>query len=82
MLKPKEKLSFKNRLKSAGDSFLDYFRSHDDNGHPINLHFQGSDTFQTIPGGLLSLSLKVILISYGLIQFYAMFHRQNWQIIQ
>jgi hypothetical protein len=42
----------------------------------------GSDSFQTFPGGLLSIFLNVVIIGYSIIRYIAMAERQDWSITQ
>jgi hypothetical protein len=59
---------------------LDYFRDQDVYGAPITLNYQGSDTYKTLPGGLISFSFGLIFSSYCLVQFVAMMDLENWSI--
>ena len=59
-----------------------YIRSFDEYGQPISLNYLGSETFQTLPGGLLSLAVRIILISYTILKFSSMTEKKDWSIIQ
>ena len=61
---------------------VNYIKSYDEYGQPISLNYQGSETFQTLPGGLLSLVVRIILISYTILKFSAMTEKKDWSIIQ
>jgi hypothetical protein len=61
---------------------LNYIKSYDEYGQPISLNYEGSETFQTLPGGLLSLTVRIILICYTLLNFTAMTEKKDWTITQ
>ena len=61
---------------------LNYIKSYDEYGQPISLNYQGSETFQTLPGGLLSVAVRIILICYTLLKFTAMTDKKDWAITQ
>ena len=46
------------------------------------MNYKGSETFQTLPGGVLSLAVWMILMSYTILKFSAMMEKKDWSIIQ
>jgi hypothetical protein len=42
----------------------------------------GDDTFKTLPGGLLSIFINIVLLSYSVLKFSDMVNKVNWQITQ
>ena len=58
--------------------FLDFVKGRDDYGHPIVLNYKGDDTFKTLPGGILSILMKLLLVLYGLLRINAMHRKIDW----
>lgn len=69
-------------MKRFSKATKDYIRSKDMFGHPINLNYQGSDTFQTLPGGVLSIFVTFCVVSYCLLKFSIMQGYENWNLVQ
>lgn len=86
-MKKKAKSPFKKKKKSplhyirAGFSAAAaYFRSFDDYGQPITFNYEGSDSFQTLPGALLSLTAKSILFIYFVYRGRSLLLNLNWSL--
>ena len=60
----------------------DYIRSYDMFGVPITLNYKGSDTYQTMAGGLISIISYCALFAYALLQFKYMHFKEDWSLIQ
>ena len=60
---------------------LAYVRGKDEYGHPIELNYKGEHTFKTLPGGILSILLKFLLVFYGLLSVNSMVQKVNWSIM-
>ena len=47
--------------------FLSYLVSLDAFGEPVTLNYRGESTFKTAVGAFFTISLRVFILSYGLI---------------
>ena len=65
----KEKTSLMNSAKKFSSRFFGFFRSFDNFGQPVGLNFGGEDTFKSLPGGLLTLILYMVMGAYSVMQF-------------
>ena len=54
----------------------DYF------GQPVGLNMDGSTTYQTIPGGLLSMFLAFVVMCYAVLVWESASSGQDWTLIQ
>lgn len=61
---------------------VEVVKNQDIYGQPINLNFNGEDTFKTCPGGLISLVLFVFLVMYTFLKSRYMINREKWTLIQ
>ena len=61
---------------------LDYVRSFDEYGQPISLNYQGSEVFQTLLGGLLSILVLLVMMGYGILRFDEMIKKKDWTVTQ
>ena len=59
----------------------DYIKSHDQFGSTVNLNFDGSDAFQTCPGGCLSLFVTMCFLSYAILQAKYMYNKEQWWLV-
>jgi len=78
----KKRKSFGDKLSSIGSSTTEYFRSQDMFGHPINLQYQGNDTFQTLPGGCMSFMITILIFAYALLKGKDMINKESWALVQ
>ena len=76
--KCKNKFSLKKVFKSVGNKI----RDQDMYGQPINLNFDGEETYNTIPGGLISIIFLISILSYALLKTKFMVNVEEWQLIQ
>ena len=60
----------------------DMIKNRDIYGQPINLNYQGDDSFRTIPGGILSIILLGLVLCYSFIKGKYMINKEQWQITQ
>ena len=51
-------------------------------GQPITLHYKGEDTFKTCPGGLISMTILLIIFCYAILKGKSMIKREDWSLIQ
>ena len=76
----------KRRTRSSLSSMtlgaLNYIRSYDEYGQPISLNYQGSESFQTLPGGIISIIVLLIMVSYTALRLDAMLQKKDWSITQ
>ena len=59
-----------------------FIRQCDFYGSPIQLNYRGNPTFQSLPGGLISIFVRLMMLSYTLLQFWAMHQKKEWSITQ
>ena len=45
---------------------------------PISLNFKGQETFQTIPGGILSILALILLIAFTGLKAKRLILREDW----
>ena len=64
------------------NKFYGYIKSQDMYGQPINLNYEGEDSFKTFPGGILSLFLTVLIVFYGILKFKYMLNIESWSLVQ
>ena len=69
-------------IKQKSIGAIDWIRSKDDYGAPINLTYEGEDSFKTLPGGIISLLFYFIFAFYCLISGLEMKNSQNWSLTQ
>jgi hypothetical protein len=55
-------------------------RSQDAFGQPVNINFQGNDTYQTLPGGFISIIMTIMLLGYFLLKTKYMVDHEEWQL--
>ena len=61
-------------------SLYDSLKSHDEFGQGIAINYQGNETFQTLPGALLSLVSKVMLVIYVFYKGKSLVLDQAWSL--
>ena len=54
----------------------------DQYGQPISLNFEGSETYQTLPGGLITMLIILSLLLYSLTKGKEMILKTDWQLTQ
>ena len=65
IIKKKQKPGvFMSTLKAIPDKITEQ----DSYGYPITFNYRGSDTYQTFPGGLLSMFCSIAVFSYFLMK--------------
>lgn len=84
-MKKQKKVNLKKKggfkfLRAGASGVASYLRSYDDYGQPIAFNYEGSDTFQTIPGALLSIIARCILLLYFLYRGRSLILNQNWNL--
>ena len=52
----------------------------DDYGDSVSLSFNGEGTKQTIPGGIISIFIWVVLLLYGVLQIKSMLNKEDWEL--
>ena len=70
--------SFPNRVYN---SITNGIKSYDIYGEPIQLNYQGEDTYKTCPGGIISLIFLSSVFCYGILKFDFMFTHSQWSIV-
>ena len=55
-------------------------KSQDAFGQPININYQGNETFQTLPGGVLSILMMVFFVGYTLLKTKYMINHEEWSL--
>jgi hypothetical protein len=69
-------------LSNSAGKFAAKIRNQDKFGQPVALNFEGNDTFQTVPGGIMSLFFSLMLFGYSFMRWQAMTGKHDWQITQ
>ena len=54
--------------------------SFDNYGQAVKLNFKGSETYQTLPGGILSLILIFLMIVFSGIKAKRLIMKEDWNI--
>ena len=62
-------------------SIKDKISNQDKFGQPITLTYHGKETFQTCPGGFLSITMSLLLLSYFLIKGNDMIQKSDWALV-
>ena len=89
----KQSRSKKNEMDGIGRSFMkfgknfakysgDSIRDRDIYGQAISLNYKGNDTFKTVPGGLLSILLLILILAYTFLKGKYMVDKEEWSLIQ
>ena len=55
-------------------------RSKDAFGQPVNMNYKGSDTFNTVPGGLMSIFMVFMVIGYTVLKTKYMINHETWSL--
>jgi len=75
-------VSCSKRLSNIKQGAGDFLRDQDAFGQPIPLNFHGDDMFKTMPGGVLSLLMSIIIFLYFVLKLKYMINREEWGITQ
>ena len=59
----------------------DYTKGYDSFGTPVSLNFRGEDTFNTIPGGILSMIMMAMAYCYGIMKLKEMVFVEDWSLV-
>jgi hypothetical protein len=70
----------KSHCRNNLDKIPEYIREKDEFGQVIGLNFAGADTFQTLPGGMVSLVCYWIVAGYFAMKFKEMYLSENWSL--
>ena len=74
----------KTRVSQAvNDSFgyvSDTFKSNDIFGKKVDFNYNGKGTFQTLPGGLISVAMKILVYSFTILILRDMIEKNNWTL--
>ena len=68
-------------IRSIKDSAGDMIRDRDIYGHAVSLNYKGNDTFKTVPGGLLSIVLLILISAYAFLKGKYMVDKEEWSLI-
>jgi hypothetical protein len=55
-------------LSKKASSVTNYIRSQDKYGKPISMHYLGKPVFKTLPGGLLSMIIVMMIYLYTILK--------------
>ena len=72
----------KARMINPFGATADYIRGKDAFGTGVSLNFKGEDTFNTIPGGLMSVIMMLFVYSYCIMKFKEMILVETWSLTQ
>ena len=70
-----------NLLSRAKSSTEEYVASKDDFGTGVALNFRGEETYNTFPGGLLSMIMMAAAYAYTIMKFKAMVNIEDWSLV-
>ena len=59
-----------------------WIKSFDQFGAVVNFNFGGSPTLKTLPGGFVSLFMKICFLGYAVLQFKYMINKETWKLNQ
>ena len=68
-------------MKISDNIITRVIKDRDHFGVPVGLSMEGRSSYQTIPGGLLSLFLSFVVICYASLVWDGMTSRQDWTLI-
>ena len=74
--------AFVSSVNKVGGHVRDYVTSFDENGYDITLNYKGEDSFQTMPGGAMSLVMWLLVITYAFQKTHAMITKSEWSLTQ
>lgn len=61
-------------------SLVSLIRDFDDYGAPISLRHQGRESFRTVPGALLSILCKTVILIYLMLRGQSLIYSLDWQL--
>jgi hypothetical protein len=73
-IKKRNRNSLFGITKKYGKKVIDFIIDKDKFGEPISLTFKGKNKFNTLPGGIISISLLFILFWYAFLQGSYMYY--------
>jgi hypothetical protein len=68
-------------LTKAGAKTGGLIKDYDGYGESVSLTLNGQGTHQTVPGGLISMIILVVLWAYALLQLKIMINKEDWSLI-
>ena len=69
-----------NSLLIALGSAYDYIKSFDYYGTPVTFNYKGNETYQTMPGAILSLFFRVVLVVFLYFKGSQLIFDTNWSL--
>ena len=60
----KSRVSLFSVLSGGVSRVTQWIRSHDIYGQPVNINYEGEETYKTCPGGIISLILFAVVLMY------------------
>ena len=74
------KINKKPNINLSGFVFgaFNQLRAQDKFGAPVAFNYKGKETFQTVPGALISIIMNVFMIAYMIIKFMALMENSDW----
>lgn len=60
------------------NGFVSFLKARDLFGQAVTFNYKGEDTYNTLPGGLISLFIWLALIAYTILKFNLMINKQEW----
>ena len=55
-------------------------RNQDQYGHPVTFNFNGNETYQTVPGGIISIVFVIVVLAYGVLKLKYMVQIEEWEL--
>ena len=59
------------------EKLTDKIKSYDSFGTPISVNYKGSDSYQTIPGGIITLIARIFLLYVATTKFIQLYSRSD-----
>jgi len=72
----------KSKLTSPFDGASNYIKGHDLFGAGVNFNFGGAPNYKTVPGGCVSIFIKICFYSYAILQMKYMLLKETWSLNQ
>jgi hypothetical protein len=67
-------------LRNSENIIARCLKKFDNYGVPVSLNFKGKETFKTVPGGILSILVMLIIAVFSLLKFKRLIQREDWNL--
>ena len=73
-----KKHGFENFLLKTGSKIIDKFKDQDSFGSSLNLMYNGSNTYKTLPGAFLTLLMKLWMMQVLYLNISDLYYKKGW----